>query len=97
MPGNLSPKLDWTLANPKWAATLNPVLALPILGGNQIDSINLTAGVPRAINTLLQRMQQGWILTDKTADANVWRTAPFNSTTLTLEADVDVTISLWVY
>ena len=27
----LSPKLDWSLANPRWASVLNPIIANPIL------------------------------------------------------------------
>lgn len=93
----LSSKLPWELANPKWAASLNPVLAIPILNGNQINNVNLVANTPLAINHLLQRKQQGWILTDNTADAVVWRTAEFNQYTLTLESDADTTISIWVF
>lgn len=93
----LSSKLPWELANPKWAASLNPLLALPILSGNQINSVSLLANVPLAINHLLQRKQQGWFLTDNVAAANVWRTAEFNQYTLTLESDADTTISFWAF
>jgi hypothetical protein len=95
--GNLSPKLDWELANPKWAATINPILALPILNGTMIDTINLTSGVPLAINHLLQRNPQGWFLVDNTANASVWRTQPFNKNTLTLQSSATTTISIWVF
>lgn len=97
MAGNLSPKLDWPLANPKWAATINPVLSLPILNGTQIDAVNLAGGQARAINHLLQRMPQGWFLVDQNTDAIVWRAAAFNNLTLSLQADADVTVSIWVY
>ena len=93
----LSTKLEWPLANTKWAATLNPIIALPILNGNKIDNINLTATTPKTINHLLQRMQQGWILIDNTASANVWRTRAFNESTITLEASANTTVSLWVF
>lgn len=93
----LSPKLPWELAQTKWAATLNPVIALPILSGNMISSVNLTASTPLAINHLLQRMPQGWFLTDNTAQAVVWRSAALNNYTITLESDADTTISFWIF
>ena len=93
----LSTKLPWDLAQTKWAATLNPVIAVPMLSGNQIDSIVMVSGIPQAINHLLQRKMQGWFLTDNTANANVWRTQPFNDTTITLQASANTNISIWVF
>lgn len=93
----LSSKLPWELANPKWAAELNPILALPLLAGNQINGIVLVSGVAKSINHLLQRMPQGWFVVDKNANANIWRTVAWTTTTITLEANANVTINLWVY
>ena len=93
----LSNKLPWPLAQTKWASTINPVLALPILAGNQINNVPLTANTPLAINHLLQRMPQGWFLTDNSANATIWRSAPLNSSTITLESSANTTISFWVF
>lgn len=93
----LSSKLPWELANTKWAATLNPIIALPILDGNLIEDIVLVASTPQAINHLLQRMQQGWFIVDNTANCAVWRTKPLNDTTITLESSANSTISIWVF
>lgn len=93
----LSTKLPWELAQTKWSSELNPLLALPILKGNQISDLNLTAAVPRVINHLLSRMPQGWFLVDNTAQAVIWRSAPFTLTTLTLTSSANTTISIWVY
>lgn len=93
----LSPKLPWELAQTKWSGTLNPIIALPILNGNMITGINLIANKAQAINHLLQRMPQGWFLTDNTADTVVWRTLAFTQLTLTLESSVNTTISIWVF
>ena len=93
----LSPKLPWELANPKWAAEINPVLALPILAGNQIDNITLVASTPKVINHLLARMPQGWFLVDKNANANIWRTTTWTTTTVTLESSANAIISLYIY
>ncbi len=93
----LSPKLPWELAQTKWAATLNPILSLPMLNGNMIDDVSLVANTPKAINHLLQRMPQGWILVDNTANTVVWRTQAFTQSTITLESSANTTISLWVF
>lgn len=93
----LSTKLPWELANTKWASILNPILALPILNGNQIDSVTLVANVPQAINHLLGRMPQGWFLTDNTANAVIWRTQAFNQFSVTLESSATTTVSFWIF
>lgn len=93
----LSTKLPWELAQTKWPAALNPILALAMLQGNQLNNIALTASTPLVINHFLGKMMQGWFITDITANTAIWRTAPFNSLNITLESSVNVTISLWVY
>jgi hypothetical protein len=93
----LSPKLPWELAQTKWSSALNPVLALPILDGLQIDGIKLIANKAQAINHQLQRLPQGWFLVDNTANTVVWRTQAFNTLTLSLESSSDTTISIWVF
>jgi len=93
----ISTSLPWTLAQPKLAASLNPILNLPILNGNQINNINLVANTPQSINHLLQRMMQGWFVVDINADTAIRRTLPFNSLTLTLESTSNVQINIWVY
>lgn len=93
----ISSSLPWELAQPKLSTALNPVLNLPIIKGNQINNVLLVANKPQAINHLLQRMPQGWFLTDIDANTAVWRTQSFNTNTITLEASANTTISLWVY
>lgn len=95
--GQLSSNLPWDLAANKWATTINRVLAVPIVNGYQLDDIVLTSGVTKQINHLLQRRQQGWFIVDQNAAASVFRTAPFNALTLSLQSNADVTISIWVY
>lgn len=93
----LSTKLPWDLAQTRWASTLNPIISIPFLSGNQISDVVLTASTPLAISHLLQRMPQGWFLTDNTANAVIWRTEPLNNLTITLESSANTTISLWVF
>jgi hypothetical protein len=90
-------KLSWELAQTEWAKQLEPILGNAILKGHSLGSVQLNANQPKDISTGLGRQQQGWIITDLLSNAKVWRTKPFNSTTLTLQADADTTISLWVY
>lgn len=79
-----------------WAAQLNPILVIPILSGLQLTNVSLASGVNN-INHLLSRLQQGWFLTDQQGGASIYRSKPFNPTTLTLTSDAVVTVSIWVY
>ena len=97
MAGSLSTKLPWDLANPKWAASLNPLLANTLIQGSQIDGIILAAGVAKAINHNLGQRPNGWFVVDNVANSNIWRTQAFTTTVLTLQASANTTISIWVY
>ena len=97
MAGSLSPRLPWDLASTKWAGTLNPVLALPILNGQQITGISLSAAVPKEISHSLGQIVQGWILVDNNAASIIYRTQPLNAKTITLQASINSIISIWIY
>lgn len=97
MPAPLSSNLPWELANNLWAQSLNTVMLNPLLQGKIITAISLLATTPLVINHGLGRTLVGWLLTDNTANAVVWRTSPINSQTITLEASATTTISLWVF
>jgi len=79
-----------------WKQEIDPVLANPILKGNQLKNIALNTGIT-VINHLLSRQQQGWFLTDIDAPATVYRSAAFNNLTLTLTSNAACTVNLWVY
>lgn len=87
---------DLQLLQDKWASILNPVLKNPILDGNFLMTVSLKNGVT-VINHLLSRKQQGWILIDQAGAAAIYRSQPFNSTTLTLTSNAAVTVSLLVF
>lgn len=95
--GTLSTKLPLDLLQTQWSQQLNQLLRMPILQGTMLTNITLTAATPRAIQTKLNRIAQGWFLTDNQADCRVWRTEDFNVTTLTLESNANTTISLWIF
>lgn len=93
----LSTKLPLELMQTKWGSALNPILALPILSGIQLNNISLTANTALVINHLLSRLPQGWFLVDNTANTVIWRTQPYNTSTITLESAANTVISIWVY
>jgi hypothetical protein len=94
---SLPQKLPLELMQTVWAQQLNPLIANVLTQGVAITGIKLAATTPLVIPTTLSRMQQGWIITDINANAVVWRTAPFNSQNITLEASAAATISIWVF
>jgi hypothetical protein len=57
----LNPKLDWSLANPRWASTLNPLLANPIVNGVLIPNVLVKSGA-NTINHTLGRKLQGYFV-----------------------------------
>lgn len=92
----LPQKLPLPLMQTQWAAKLNPVLANPLNGVNILTNVPLIHGV-NVINHLLGRLQQGWFLTDLQAAIVIYRSAPFNATTLTLTASSPTTVNIGVF
>lgn len=70
--------------------------SISILDGIAIKSISLTAYTPTILEHRLGRAPQGWLVTDKNTDANVWSTNKTDKF-LYLTSSMDTTISLWVY
>ena len=91
----LSPRLDWDEAAPKWAQELNPLLSNP-LNAQKIISVTLETGA-NIINHGLGRRPLGWSILDITSAATVYRSAPFNPTTLTLTASAPVNLKIGVF
>lgn len=89
-------RLPWNQAEDRWSSIIEPVLQLPPNNGILRKNIAITTGV-NVINTLLGKQQQGWIITDIDAVANLHRSQPFNNLTLTLTSSAPCNISLWVY
>lgn len=96
--GNLSSKLTWELANPKWAASLNPVLANPLVSGQIIQATVKTG--KNVINHGLGKTLQGYIIILNNAAVTFHDTQATNSMpdlTLQLIASGPATISLYVF
>jgi hypothetical protein len=89
--------MDWNLANPIWAQTLNPVINNPLLQGQLISNLSLSSSNSQTFNHGLGRNMKGWFIVDINSEANIWRTAPFNASTLTLTANAETTFSIWVF
>ncbi len=99
MAGSLSPNLDWKLANPKWAASLNPLLANPLMGGRLLEGIVLTTGVNN-ISHGLQRKLRGYFVVLKSANVTIYDSQATNQMpdlTLILNASGAATVTLYVF
>lgn len=79
-----------------WAQKLDPVLKNAILQGTQLTGVKLKNGAT-TFDHLLSRQMQGWFITDIDAAATVYRSQPFNATSLTLSSNAPATVNLWVY
>lgn len=99
MPLNIFQTSDQTmmLLQKQWSSELRPLLANPLTQGMQLNNITLVANTPLTFPHYLGRQMQGWWPTDNTAFCEIKRTLPLNSQTLTLEANANTTISLWVF
>lgn len=79
-----------------WAQQLNPVISNPVSKSILIKNIVLAVG-DNVINTLLGRKTQGWSVVDIDAAAVIYRSAPLNDLTLTLNSSAIATITLMVF
>ncbi len=84
------------LLQTKWRSILNPLIANLFTQGQALTSVVLTNGT-NVVNHKLGRLQQGWVIADQNAVADIYRSQPFNDTTLTLHSSAVVTVNLWVF
>lgn len=89
-------KLDWAQAQTRWKSQLDPVLANPTTNMTILKNVSIVSGI-NVINHLLQQVQQGWVVLDINAAITLYRSAPFNTTTLTLTASGPATVTLGVF
>lgn len=87
---------DLTLLQSNWKSQLDPILANPVTNLQILKNIILSPG-NNVINHKLGAIQQGYIIVDQQNPAIIYRTAPFNSLTLTLNSSIAATISLGVF
>ena len=80
----------------QWAAILNPLLGRPTNNVSLLKGVVLASG-DNVINTLQGQKTQGWFITDIDAAVQIYRSAPFNALTLTLNSSGPATIDLAVF
>lgn len=83
----------------KWASQLNPVVANPMVLGQQLKQVQLAIG-DNVINHGLGRTLQGWLPVRQRASANLFDKQDSNQMqqlTLVLNSDAVVSVDLWVY
>ena len=95
----LAPKLEWEMANPRWAAILNPFLSNPMLGGHLIKDVVVKGGT-NTINHGLGEKLQGWIIVGSSAAITTYDSQKTNQKpelTLQLVCSGPATLSLYVF
>lgn len=97
MATSLPQSLDWDKARTVWAQAIQPVLSNAIVQGVAVNGVMFAANTALTISHGLGRTPQGFFITDINAAANVYRTAAFNASTITLEASAKATVNLWVF
>lgn len=91
----LPQKLDLPMMQTQWSQILSPLLSNPYLKGNVIQA-KIVSGT-NVINHKLGRVQQGWTQTDIDQAVSLYRSEPFNASTLTLVASGPCNVSLYVF
>ena len=87
---------NFMLMQTGWSSQLNPWLQNPMNYGVYLKDIDLGIGATQ-INHRLDRMMQGWMITDVNGAATIYRSQPLNSKTLTLTSNAAVTVNLYVF
>lgn len=80
----------------RWKSILDPVIAQPLNSANFLQNVALIDGVT-IVNHGLGRKPQGWILADVNGAATIYRSQPFNTSTLVLTSNAAVTVNLVVF
>lgn len=82
------------------ASSFKQVASKEILEGKLVDSVEIPTGGVVQVPHGLSRAPRGWIVTRKSANADIWDSQTENTTpsrTLALNSSATVTISLWVF
>jgi hypothetical protein len=80
----------------KWKSLIDPLLKNPLNQISILENIELQIG-NNVINHKLGRKMQGWIVLDVNAATVIYRSAPLNNLTLTLNSSAKATINLGVF
>jgi hypothetical protein len=91
-----SPDQTLMLLQKQWLSQLNPLLANILSQGSLLTNQELIDG-NTTFNHYLGKQMTGWILVDQNAAAQIYRSQPLNTQTLTLTSNAVVTVSLWIF
>jgi len=88
----------------RWKSLLDPIISVvtgqvignPLTTASYFTGVKLTTG-SNQVPINLTTAPTGWFITDINADAVVYRSAAFNSSTLVLTTSADCVIDLAVY
>jgi len=96
LPTFKDPNTNMMLMQSSWSSQLNPVLGNPLTNPTLLKNVSLKTGA-NVINHTLGSTPIGWIVTDINAVASIYRSAAFNSLTLTLTSSAPCVVSLAVF
>lgn len=96
LPIFLTQNRDFQLMQTGWASQLNPLLNSPLSSSLILQGVVLATG-NNVINHKLSRKLQGWALVDVNGAATIYRSAPKNELTLTLNSNASVVVDLLVF
>ena len=90
------PNTNLMLLQTNWTSQLNPIIANPLTDPAILKNLTLVSG-NNIINHKLGRVPQGFFVTDINAASVIYRAAPYNNLTLTLNASAACTINLAIF
>jgi hypothetical protein len=96
---SLPRRLDWTLAQDRWASQLEPIIAAPSNNSSILKSVSLATG-SNTISHGLGRQLQGWSIVRLRGSATIYDTQDSNPTpalTLVLVASAPVSVDIEVF
>lgn len=96
LPQFQSPNRVFQLMQSQWGQILNQFTNNPSLQSQLLKNISLSSGTT-IINHKLGRIPQGWRIVDIDGAATIYRSAAFNSLTLSLHSSAAVNITLEVF
>jgi hypothetical protein len=84
------------LLQTKWKSILDPIISNPTTNMAILENVVLASGNNQVAHKL-QRMQQGWIITDINGAGTIFRYKAFNDTYLYLTASTALTVNIGVF
>lgn len=77
--------------------TFKSISDLPLISGELVKDIAITATTTNTIPHRLDRVPVGYLVIDRNADANIWTVKKATDKFLYLDSSLTCSISLWVF